>query len=346
MFLKTHKTGGTTITNIINRHGDRHNLQFVLPKNKYNRLGWPWFFQTDHVMHHHGTTPNILCNHARYNRAEMDKLMPNDTLYITILRDPVRQFESTFSYMTFGEILGIVNESDPLAAFFRNPREVLLNYLLTQDLRINSDRLKLIRNGMFYDLGLESKDFENNEKINETIRQLHKEFHLVMITEYFDESLILLKRLLCWDFSDMIHFHLNQRTKSHEKINISKELEQKIKEWSKADSLLYEHFKKVFYRKIQEQPQGFFKEVRELRQKKNEIKEKCLEPTNVTRKGYDTRGLRIRDNITTTLRPLCEKMSWSEIKYLRYLKAKQVRMFENSKGLSWKFRRWVKSFYT
>ena len=329
--------------NLISRHGDRHNLQFVLPKDKYNRLGWPWFLQIDHVMSFNGTTPNILCNHARYNRPVLEKLMPNDTLYITILRDPVRQFESTFSYMTFGEILGISNESDPFVAFFRNPKEVLVNYLLTQDLRIYSDRLKLIRNGMFFDLGLESKDFENSDKIEEAIHKLDKQFHLVMITEYFDESLILLKNLLCWNLDDMVYFHLNRRLDSKKKQNISEELVPKIKEWSKADTLLYEYFKKVFYRKIQEQPEGFFKEVRALRQKKKELEQKCLEPTNTTLKGYDISGFKIRDNVTAPLRPQCEKMSWNEIKYLRYLKAKQTRMFDNRKGFLWRFGKWIYS---
>ena len=195
-------------------------------------------------------------------------------------------------------------------------------------------------------VGLESKDFENEEKINETILNLDKEFNLLMITEYFDESLILLKRLFCWNFNDMVYFHLNKRRYTNNKANISKELEAKIKEWSKADALLYEYFKAVFYNKIQEQPQGFFNEVRELKQRREELEEMCLEPTNTTIRGYDTEGFKIRHNVTVTLRPLCEKMSWSEIKYLRYLKTKQIRMFENNNGWIWRFLSWITSFYS
>ncbi|KAM7437233.1 galactose-3-O-sulfotransferase 1 [Porites harrisoni] len=147
VFLKTHKTGSSTVTNILNRFGDKNNLVFVVPTQKYNRLGWPWLFHEDYMIHYNHTKPNMLCSHARYNRAVLERVMPNDTVYVTILRDPVKHFESTFSYMEFSDILGISNETDPLETFFDSPNDVLVNYVLTKDLRINSDRLKLIRNG-------------------------------------------------------------------------------------------------------------------------------------------------------------------------------------------------------
>ena len=76
--------------------------------------------------------------------------MPNDTVYVTILRNPISQFESSFSYMTFDKILGMQASGDALTEFFKDPESILVNYVLTQDLRINSDRLKLIQNGMLY----------------------------------------------------------------------------------------------------------------------------------------------------------------------------------------------------
>ena len=41
MFLKTHKTGSSTITNVLNRYADEHNLTIALPRpgfNRYNSL--------------------------------------------------------------------------------------------------------------------------------------------------------------------------------------------------------------------------------------------------------------------------------------------------------------------
>ena len=149
LFLKTHKTGGSTITNILNRYGESHELTFVLPRIGENRLDWPWFFQKDSFYTLNGSDANILCNHARYHQTNMRAVMPNDTIFVTILRHPVAQFESSFSYMTLDKILGMKNSTNPIEEFFKDPDGVLVNYVLTQDLRINSDRLKLIRNGMF-----------------------------------------------------------------------------------------------------------------------------------------------------------------------------------------------------
>ena len=46
-----------------------------------------------------------------------------------------------------------------------------------------------------FDLGLSFKYYQNFTAINKYIQFLDKEFDLVMIADYFDESLVLMKRL-------------------------------------------------------------------------------------------------------------------------------------------------------
>ena len=58
---------------------------------------------------------------------------------------------------------------------------------------------------MAFDLGLEHQSFSNDEEITEFIKDLSKKIDLVLIAEHFDESLVLMKRLLCWDFEDIIY---------------------------------------------------------------------------------------------------------------------------------------------
>lgn len=310
---------------------------FVLPREKQNRLGWPWPLQLDHITSYGNTSYNILNSHSRYNRPVLDKLMSNDTIYVTILRDPVTQFESTFSYMGFGHLLGLSNHSDPLKTFFDNPKEALINYLLTQDLRINSERVKLIKDGMFFDLGLEPKDFENDFKISEIIKRLDSEFHLVMMMEQFDESLVLLKRLLCWDLNDMLYFKLNERKHSEKRTHFTPDLVNKIRKWSNADVRLYEHFKDVFYRLLSKQDENFKDEVRNLQFRNYFMHHSCLQEEVAPNPSGTDSGVRkyiIRPNITSALRRTCDRMLWDEIKYLRYLKRKQDDLLVTSKR-SW-----------
>ena len=323
VFLKTHKTGSSTITNILNRYGESHELTFVLPRLGENRLDWPWFFQHDSFYPLNGSEPNILCNHARYKRETMKAIMPNDTIYVTILRNPIAQFESSFSYMTLDKILGMENSAHPIEEFFKDPERVLVNYVLTQDLRINSDRLKLIRNGMFYDLGLESKDFENLLKRRETLEQLDNQFHLVMLMEYFEESIVLLKRLLCWDLDDVVYFRLKQRTTDWRR-NMSKSLQRKISHWSSADTELYNHFNQTFWKILRNTDNDFWDEVKTLKAKNNIMTDLCLQRENHVSaeliQTAETKQFKLRHNIPYVAREMCKRMTWDEIKYLKYLR--------------------------
>lgn len=291
----------------------------------------------------------MLCSHARYNRAVLEQVMPNDTVYVTILRDPVRHFESTFSYMEFSDILGISNETDPLETFFHSPNDVLVNYVLTKDLRINSDRLKLIRNGMFFDLGMKSRDFDDSAKIQAAIQKLDNEFDLVLLTEYFEESMVMLKNLLCWTPEDMIHFNLNQRHQS-ERRNISSDLAKKIHQWNRADTALYEYFRDVFLQKLNEQNEDFLRDVNDLKINNEVMRDICLESVSENDESYqDTgiKGFQARQNLTEPLKTSCEKMTWNEVRYLGYFRYKQKRLLATTKQTNtpWEyFKHWIPKF--
>lgn len=288
----------------------------------------------------------MLCSHARYNRAVLERVMPNDTVYVTILRDPVRHFESTFSYMEFSDILGISNETDPLETFFDSPNDVLVNYVLTKDLRINSDRLKLIRNGMFFDLGMKSSDFDDSAKIQAAIQRLDNEFDLVLLTEYFEESMVMLKNLLCWTTEDMIHFNLNQRHQS-ERRNISSDLAKRIHQWNRADTALYEYFRDVFLRKLNKQDEDFFRDVNDLKINNEVMRDICLESVSENDESYQDTGIKgfhVRQNLTEPLKTTCAKMTWNEIRYLGYFRYKQKRLLATTKQTNtfWEyFKRWI-----
>ena len=42
---------------------------------------------------------NLLCHHMRFNEEQIAAVMPKNTKYITILREPGELFASTFDYM-------------------------------------------------------------------------------------------------------------------------------------------------------------------------------------------------------------------------------------------------------
>ena len=70
--------------------------------------------------------------------------------------------------------------------------------------------VKLIRNSMAFDLGLENFDVTS---VRNLIKEMEKKFVLVMITEYMDESLVMLRRLMCWNHADLYYYALKVKKK-------------------------------------------------------------------------------------------------------------------------------------
>ena len=272
-----------------------------------------------------GEPANVLCNHARYNRPTMDLIMNNNTMYITILRDPVYQFESTFNYMELYRFFMLQNVSNPMAMFLANPRAHLRN--LTKRVKSFPESMHLVRNGMFFDLGLSPFHQDNETEIRKAIMRLQNDFSLVLMMEYFDESLVLLKREFCWDLDDVAYIKQNQRkSEKTSKIVLSSRMKEMIRDWNRADVLLYEHFNKTFWERIKRHGMGFYDDLAQLKRKNREMYDDCVSPEEVTEIAFrltgKIRGFRLNEGVSRFNRYLCEKLLTNEIDYINYFRKK------------------------
>ena len=59
------------------------------------------------------------------------------------------------------------------------------------------------KNQQLWDLGTTDIEMEDAGTVQAKISRFDSEFDLVLIAEYFDESLVLLAEILCWDLSDV-----------------------------------------------------------------------------------------------------------------------------------------------
>ncbi|XP_078342182.1 galactosylceramide sulfotransferase-like [Oculina patagonica] len=318
LFLKTHKTGSTTIANIFFRYGDSRDLSFVLGQDTL--IGWPRRFQVSFALPFDGPQPNFLCSHTRYNQKPMNYLFPKtNSKYVTILRNPVDQFESIFNYMGLGDIYG----------FGRDPRRSLQEFLATgiefEDV-FEKEATRLVRNPMLFDLGLGFKFHQNATAVKEYIAFLDKEFDLIMITDYFDESVVLLKRLLCWELDDVLYFKSNERQDKERAVDLSEEVKENIKRWNAADQLLFDFFNQTFWYKIKMEGEGFYDDLAAFRQKKEQIRRLCLSNGTSLQLQYGhkyVKGVSLKQNLNAKTREHCEKMTRSENSYLTYLRRKR-----------------------
>lgn len=101
MFLKTHKSGSSTVQNVLRRYAVHHKLTVGLPKG--NGLSFKYEagrrFSKDLMQPvPDNRDVNMILHHMRMDTKEIKSVMPKDTVFVTILREPANQFISGFEY--------------------------------------------------------------------------------------------------------------------------------------------------------------------------------------------------------------------------------------------------------
>jgi len=101
---------------------------------------------------------------------------------------------------------------------------------------------------MTYDLGF--KIGMTALEFSQHLQLIDKNFHLVMITEYFDESLILLAKLLCWDFKELTFEKLNEGYRRKPKL--PSKAKAILKQLLSKEYELYDYFKSKFLKLLRQ----------------------------------------------------------------------------------------------
>jgi len=263
-FLKTHKCASSSVQNILFRFGLKNHLTFALPSagnylGRYVKYSKAMLANT--VWDKVGLEYDLFALHTIWNKAEVERTLGPGAVYITILRDPVELFESLWVYAGFQKYYDIDLESFALAE---------KDGKLAQRAYRN-----LGRNQMLWDAGLEASQMDNLTAVQNKIFEVEQTFDLVMMADRFDESMILMKDLLCWDYEDIVNFKLNAR-KQDKKVELSTEARSALKKYLAADYRLYNHFNKIFQQKLNEFGKSRMEqELRILRHANDNMKTKC-----------------------------------------------------------------------
>jgi len=309
MFLKTHKTGSTTLANIFLRYAEKYKLLAGLPPTrKWELGGYPAPFKKALVDPVPKTRYDVLAHHSRYSE-EIPEVMPDDTLFVTSLRDPVDNFESGFGFFRDFPYPQWLGDNPQIHKFLDDPRKY---YDKTTPWHFRA------KNYMAFDLGLEYES-DDESYMNEAIKLTEHRFGLVMITDRFEESAILLKHELCMDVEDVAYLRLKVRKESDRK-SMSPEYQDKIKNWNKLDTALYDHFNALLDEKIKafgkEKMQA---EIEELNEKVEQLNTKCIERYS----QFDAKPWISRIVLKPKAGAICEKMSMGEVLFSDTLRTSQ-----------------------
>lgn len=257
--------------------------------------------------------------------------MPADTIFVTILRDPVSLFQSLLSYYDLKRVHR-ENSTDRFLHKFFSTTPNISTYHASLPQRAFG---KIGRNQMSFDLGLDVQNFDKLEIVRNFIRTVDSQFDLVMIVERMEESLVLLQRILCWTVDDMILFRHNARN-ANALHNISVGMEKKIRHFNTADEYLYKYFSAKLTRRIVEFGETEMeKQVMSLRHATDTTYHKCVEKQVPMKDIESSRriwfnslilGFKQRQNTGKD----CGDLTNSELYYTNLLRQKQSMMHRSS----------------
>ena len=309
-FAKTHKTGSSTLQNILLRFGVNHDLNFVFPKNS-------WMFSVLKPWNTEDLTNgpwkqlefDIFAAHSVWDRDKVRTLIP-DAKFVTLLRHPVDVYESLFVFMGLQKFSNMtINEY--VVKLEKGEHRVGTAY-------VN-------RNPLLWDFGMNVSDMDDVVKVESKIASLEKQFDLVMITEKFAESMILMKDLLQWDIDDVRYLTQNARVNSQRSTMSNKTLKF-LKDWMWADMMLYEHFSYKFENLLAEYGEGrILMEVDKLERRNKALKNSCT-AGEVGFAFAKDRIPMVNKLVGANDKPWCGPFVWQEIEFV-----KMIREYQNGK---------------
>ena len=257
-FLKVHKAASSTVQNILYRYGVNRNLSFVLPyqshyisqyANIYNLILPPYDNSTKKY--------DILCNHAIFNFTKFSELMYDDAFYFAIVREPLDLFISAALYYRYvWPTFYLTNLSSETFI-----HDLIVDPWQYEHIPIMSSRTF---NYMAKDFGFKMDSIEDVMGVSDAIvasfiSKLLQKFRFVMIVEFFDESLVMLKRYLNWSTKDILYIKNNEfsprsnRGKKVLQFPITDEDKAVFRKRNRIDYAIYDAFMKEFLDRKKEQ---------------------------------------------------------------------------------------------
>ncbi|XP_070568266.1 galactosylceramide sulfotransferase-like [Ptychodera flava] len=258
VFIKPGKTGGSTIASILFRYASKNDLIPALAPMNGRYIGEDEDGNLDVLKYNCSNFPgyNFIANHIGYNRPALEAVVPN-AKYFTIIRSPYTHFKSKFYYRRRGQIFP--NNSNPFYDFLRKINK--------KHPQVNAE----VGNNYCRRFGIHFKNLTVVAK--SSLEKIDNELDLVMIMEHYDESLVLLKTILCWDFEDILYYPMKVHTIPQPPI--TPDMVDMISNLSRYDIELYNYFNETLWKKIGSYDGNFDADLATFQSMNARIKVKC-----------------------------------------------------------------------
>ncbi|XP_046565636.1 galactosylceramide sulfotransferase-like [Haliotis rubra] len=269
VFLKVHKAASSTVMNIFMRFGISRNLSVMVPKT-LNVFSQSTYLHQNQFLHY---SPDglydILCCHVVYRKTSIAPYFPADTRYIGIVREPFQQFMSAFFYYKHLSYLKKIPGDNPVATYLQDPLKFEPDHALSS----------YTNNRMSFDFGYPYREFNNTPRMHDYVDQLVSELDFVIVVEYFDESLLMLKQLLGWTLKDILYIPRKYGAR-HNTPTFTREDRERHKQWARLDYILYERFLNIFLEKLYQKGKSFYEELKAFKNLRAQMEHFCTTTKN------------------------------------------------------------------
>lgn len=310
-FLKVHKTGSSTIQNLLFRFGYKRKLSIALP-TKGNKLS-PDIPLLDPLK---GKGYDILAIHSRFNESVFRSIVPNDSSYIGIVRDPFEVMVSSAYYHRYVWHVPYLQKI---------PADKFIESLIRFPEIYDQQEYSLTKNSMAEVFGFpKGLNLSDKSVIRNYLEYLGTIFRLVLITEHFNESLVLMKRYLKWRLEDLLYIPLNEyRHPSLKELNITSLDKSKFKERNYLDYEVYNFFYERLVNQISLET-DILEEVKYFTSVQNKVQLFCL----LDNTQFEGQGLRVRRSRWSepflVTKSDCDLMKMSELDLIERLREEQI----------------------
>ncbi|XP_035663187.1 galactose-3-O-sulfotransferase 3-like [Branchiostoma floridae] len=252
-------------------------------------LSWPFPPEENEYVHTPDKKYDALVHHFVYNKTWLRSKFPPETKYISIIRQPFSHLKSQINYFHLPKALGIQHTKNPVKKFLKDPwRYRNGSETFFPHVNITWDGT---RNPMTFDMGWPAERADDEEEARKYISQLDADFTLVMILEHLDESVVLLRRLMCWELRDVLFYSKSKNSRPYlykTYVAAAKELENH-RSWSAIDYMLYNTFNNSLWRKINAQGPEFYDELKYFKRIKDDVSDFCMRTMKGQSEGKQTK---------------------------------------------------------
>lgn len=270
-YLKCPKTGSSTMANILHRLTASNDAIITTFKHCVKSTITSWegelLVHPDDVNSNgtdregQSTKYDICIRHSIYDQRNIDKYMKPDVKLIATIRNPYIRLRSHFYFFQAAKRFKIEDKPDPFDYYLQNPT------------KFESEYLNRIAREFGMDVLLAST---NKTYLSENLGYIQKQFNHVVITHYYDESLILLKRIFCWSMKSIIYkpLFVKKYSETNETIRTI-HYKESVKKLNFLDELLYNTFLQIHQQKVQNEGASLQEELEIFRGINARVAEFC-----------------------------------------------------------------------